>query len=515
MRAELSSFWQEHKSFLQTAFKELRSKAHKNWYVSVWGETRGSTNYTINPKTEKILEKETTGVVLRIFDGKTLFEQAVSEVSQNALKDAVLALLDRASDFADTPEVKIFKTPSWGERLTEDLDEEIKSQIPSNHSPADWVHFGVRIEKPLWTSHKEAVDSLKSQFQALLNAPKIVKPDYSQISAMLIKEDMLFIDEEVSLSQSVLRSRLAQILTHGEDRAYATHGGVGGLEAITVTQEDISKLCEQLKHLVHAERLKPGAYKLVMSPGVTGVFAHEAFGHTQEGDTWVRGRSKAKELYAQNVKVGNQHATIINNPAAFTNGVQTYGAWGSYFFDEEGWFARPQVLVENGFLKTPMTNLLSHVKLNVPRSANGKRENWSRGIYTRQTNTYFTPGEHTLDELIQMVDYGFLAEECSGGMEDPKGMGIQVGIQYVQEIKDGKLTGRTFKGPNGGAIQMTGYVPDCLNHIVAKTMIDPTGKNKSTKNPVNDVGGCAKYHKEFVYAGCGGPYMLVENSLLG
>ena len=109
-------------------------------------------------------------------------------------------------------------------------------------------------------------------------------------------------------------------------------------------------------------------------------------------------------------------------------------------------------LVDEGLLQPPMTHLSSHHALKVPRTANGKREDWSHGVYTRQTNTYFSAGDKILDEMIQSMDYGFIAEECAGGMEDPKGMGIQVGIQYLEEVKEGKRTGRTFKGPNGGAL---------------------------------------------------------------
>src|SRR5690606_35391999 len=123
---------------------------------------------------------------------------------------------------------------------------------------------------------------------------------------------------------------------------------------------------------------------------ITGVFAHEAFGHSQEADTWARGRSIAKDLYENQTRVGNDHATILNNPASFQNGPEDFAAWGSYFFDEEGWFAEKQVLVAKGWLKAPMTNLTSAIRLGVPRKANGKREAWTNGVYTRQTNTYFS-----------------------------------------------------------------------------------------------------------------------------
>ena len=161
-----------------------------------------------------------------------------------------------------------------------------------------------------------------------------------------------------------------------------------------------SKCCKDLKALKSADKLQPGKYRVLFGPVLTGVLAHEAFGHSQEGDTCARGRSKAWELHKIGVVVGNEHATILNNPAIYDNGDKAYAAWGSYFFDEEGWLAKSKFFSIDGVLKAPMTNLTSAIRLGVPRTANGKRESWANGVYTRQTNTYFSAGNKTLDELM-------------------------------------------------------------------------------------------------------------------
>src|SRR5690606_37038005 len=104
----------------------------------------------------------------------------------------------------------------------------------------------------------------------------------------------------------------------------------------------------------------------------------------------------------------------------------------------------------------------------------------------------------------------------AGGMKDPKGMGIQVGLQFLEEVKKGKLTGRMFKGPAGGDIQLTGYTPDVLNSIIGTSKIEAESASPDrARFPVNDVGGCGKYHKEVVFAGCGGPYLLLDQVILG
>ena len=89
-------------------------------------------------------------------------------------------------------------------------------------------------------------------------------------------------------------------------------------------------------------------------------------------------------------------------------------------------------------------------------------------------------------------------------------------MQYLEEIRDGELTGQTFKAPNGGAVQMTGSVQEYLENILGRSKIDAfsEGPDESV-HPWNELGGCGKYHKEFVEAGCGGPFLLVDKVLLG
>ena len=71
------------------------------------------------------------------------------------------------------------------------------------------------------------------------------------------------------------------------------------------------------------------------------------------------------------------------------------------------------------------------------------------------TNTYFEPGKDKLEDMIASIKYGFLLEDASSGMEDPKNWGIQLMVNVAREIKDGKFTGKVFS-----PIVMSGYVPD-------------------------------------------------------
>jgi len=497
-------------------------EANPEWYASIFFERKSNQTFLANLKQTQLSDSVSSGAVLRIYDGYTLFEQATDQTEPAALlkeaKDLVLRVRKSMPEGVKRP----YRAPTWKERLDTTLDPELRNQIPNDASATMPVHFGIAFDRDPTTISTEArLTKLKEAVESVKRlAPKaaLTEKDLTYIAARegLGIEESIFVDRESNLSQTLYRVSLTLMMMSGAERSAARFGGLGGAEASEVKDAKIVEMLEDLKHLKEAERLKPGKYTLLLGPTLSGVLAHEAFGHSQEADTCARGRSKAWDLHREGAKVGNELATILNSPAVYKNATENSAAWGSYFFDEEGWLAQEQVILDQGVLKPPMTNLTSALRLGIPRSSNGKRESWQNGVYTRQTNTYFSPGDKTLDELLAMIDYGFVAMNAAGGMEDPKGMGIQVGVQYLKEVKNGKYTGKVFKGPAGGDIQITGYVPDVLNSIIAKSKIEADKPGADTvKHPFNDCGGCGKYHKEIVYAGCGGPHMLLKEQILG
>lgn len=499
-----------------------------DWYGSIYFERKSSQVYNANLRQTNLKEDRTQGAVLRIYDGYTLFEQATDELEADALKRLAREFAARVEKqgpavAANGLKKRPYSAPTWAERLGQGkLESEITSQIPKDVDAKTPVHFGIRFEKdPLKATPDLIFTKLKGWVAKQMElAPKVGLKEsdlhYLMARQTVGVEEAIFIDRQSNLSQTLYRVVLGLAAMSGPDRSTRRIGGLGGEEAIDVKDQEILEMLSDLKGVKEAERVQPGRYRVLFSPSLSGVLAHEAFGHSQEADTCARGRSKAWDLHLDGTSVGNEHATILNNPAIFDNGPDHFAAWGSYFFDEEGWLAQEQVLLDQGKLKAPMTNLTSAIRLGIPRTANGKRESFAHGVYTRQTNTYFSAGESTLEQLIEQLGDGFIATEAAGGMEDPKGMGIQVGIQFLKEVKNGKITGKFFKGPAGGDIQLTGYTPDVLNSIIGKSKIEfQTAEKDRARHPVNDVGGCGKYHKEFVNAGCGGPYLLMKDVILG
>ena len=113
------------------------------------------------------------------------------------------------------------------------------------------------------------------------------------------------------------------------------------------------------------------------------------------------------------------------------------------------------------------------------------------------SNTFFGPGDSTLEDMLAQVDHGVYLDTWQSGMEDPQGWGIQVTCRYGHEIKNGKITDRVF-----APIGISGYVPDVLQSIKAVS-----------KEMELEGGTCGKGHKETVRVAAGGPHMLLRARL--
>ena len=308
----------------------------------------------------------------------------------------------------------------------------------------------------------------------------------------LIEE--FYISKKRLLSQKISRFEamfiaIIQNKSGESTQVYDGYSYQGGWERMNPPQDLLSNMIVDGKKILGAPRLQPGMYDCIFSPDMTGILAHEAFGHGTEADTMLKGRAKGSDYINQ--RVASNIASIYDSPALEK-------CAGSYFFDNEGQIATTTKIVENGILKRPITDHRSASLLKIDRSSNGRRESYHHKIYSRMTNTYFIPGNDELDSMISSISDGYFVKRATNGMEDPKGWGIQLEALYAEEIKNGKLTGRIFS-----PVIVTGYVPDILNSIsmASKTM------------EISGLGMCGKGHKEWVKVTDGGPYLKLQARL--
>ena len=196
----------------------------------------------------------------------------------------------------------------------------------------------------------------------------------------------MFLTEHRDLRQSYVYSEGTVVaVANREGHTQMGYEGVSGLcgpELFAQLEEKLSKSVATAEELLDAERIEPGEYEIITSPEVSGLIAHEAFGHGVEMDMFVKNRALGAEYIGR--RVGSDLVTMHE----------------------------------------------------------GKRENFEHKVYTRMTNTIFDSGEDTLEDMIASIRHGFLLEGMESGMEDPKHWGIQCIIKAGREIRDGKFTGR-------------------------------------------------------------------------
>ncbi len=308
-----------------------------------------------------------------------------------------------------------------------------------------------------------------------------------------VKVSKIFLSVKKDLEQNYLWSQAYLIPMVKENKAVKTihvaASGIGGVEILKRLEEKVSKTVKDAESLLSAELLVPGEYEVICTPDITGLIAHEAFGHGVEMDMFVKNRALGKDF------IGKQVSSPLINMRDTAFPVRHAG---SFRFDDEGNFAKNTLIIENGILKKGISDLLSASYLGVSSTGNGRRESYLNKIYTRMSNTYFESGNDDVSLMIASVKMGYLLDYTESGMEDPKNWGLQ-GIAILgKEIVNGKLTGKVVS-----PVVMTGYVPDILKNI---TMV-------SSEIELSGSGYCGKGWKEFVKVSSGGPYIKTKMRL--
>ena len=397
------------------------------------------------------------GTVIRVSKDSMYSEYALSDIHPERLEDTIRQVRDELD--AQLSLLKIVGAPVYKTGLIPDeplelFVEEETEQLPEKADVPALVDLMVKISE-----------------KGLSMGGNVLDCSVSGQSTHICK---VFLSKNRFLRQSYVYSEGAVVVIAADgDQNRASYESVSGLcgpELFAQLEDKLVPAYEKVQVLLKAERVEPGEYEIITSPEVTGLIAHEAFGHGVEMDMFVKNRALGKDYIGK--RVGSDKVTM-HEGALCARDVT------SYAFDDEGTLAGDVTEIENGMLRNGICDALSAVRLGTKPTGNGKRENFAHKAYTRMTNTVFDSGTDTLEEMIASVKHGFLLEGVESGMEDPKHWGIQCIVQCGREIRDGMFTGRVV-----APVILTGYVPDLLGGIC---MV-------SGDRQVFGSGGCGKGH---------------------
>lgn len=236
--------------------------------------------------------------------------------------------------------------------------------------------------------------------------------------------------------------------------------------------------------LLHAEPCKKGYFPVILAPEVTGVFAHESFGHKSEADFMIGDETMRKE-WALGKKVGSGILSIYDNGDELGTGYCPY--------DDEGTKAKKTYLIKDGVLTGRLHSASTAADLNEELTGNARAVNCKFEPIVRMTCTMVGGGDKTLDELVAGIKEGYFIDTYSHG----SGMSqFTIAPKIAYFIKDGKID----KPAKISVI--TGSVFETLG------LIDGLSKDAEIRSSI--TGGCGKMEQMPLHVSFGGPYVRIS-----
>lgn len=473
MKVKFSSYLSEQKEILKRLVALLSQQYQ---YVSVLGCDTTGKGYAVTKSTISVNDSfwAERGFVLRAYNGTGYSEFSFNELPKENVEDFAVYLRKQLDSYKNSLAADSF------EKYPVVEEEAINSSF-----------YGEVQILPENVSSKEVIEKLTDIMSRGSKASELIV-DY-RVRFDIVHISKLFLSTKKELEQSYIWSQSYLMPLSRKDQKtkmyFRSFSGLKGVEILDEMYPHIDEVGLESAKLLDAEPIVPGTYDVICSPHVTGLIAHEAFGHGVEMDMFVKGRAKAMEY--------------INKPVAsklvtMHEGAKSAHHVSSYLFDDEGVLGTDTIVIDQGILKTGISDLLSALKLGTTPTGNGKRQSYERKAYARMTNTIIASGNDKLEDMIASIEHGYMLIDSQGGMEDPKNWGIQCILLKGVEIKNGKLTDKVIS-----PIIMTGYVPELLSNI---SMV-------SDDMDIGGAGMCGKGYKEYVKNSDGGPYIKTKARL--
>ncbi|MDI6826784.1 MAG: TldD/PmbA family protein [Candidatus Aenigmarchaeota archaeon] len=438
----------------------------KTYYGDVRFEKGNSFSIGKKKTEENIDTASSIGLCIRIISDNRWHYLGFNEMNEEKILDETEKLVRRVGS---KPSKLVIKDPL-------EIDEEIKVK-----------------KKPEDVSVEEKVKTVRETFEFLMRNEKIVNASVIMAHA---SNETLFMNTEGSVLRQVLpffRFSISSVAKEGKriEYDYYVLARQGGYELFTSIDlnEKIKDVVDGSIQMLKAKVLKGGRHDIIVDPEISGVIAHESFGHGCEADQVLRGRSYLAALKGKK---------IISDLVSIHDNSSLKGERGYFVFDDEGIKSSDTVLVKNGVLTNFLHDRQSAAFMNSDVTGNARAQDFSRKVFVRMSNTYIEPGDWKHDELVEDTDSGFYLMKAMTGMEDPLGGNLQIVTFKAREIKNGEL-GELYKG-----VGISGKVLEFLSRVDAVT--DDFEMRGS---------GCGKGHEDYVPVSSGGPYMRVRKAIIG
>lgn len=316
------------------------------------------------------------------------------------------------------------------------------------------------------------------------------------------ERQILFVDSHGSHVEN--ETLLSSILAHRVVRADGKTGDgfyyVSGERGLTDFEDENgpeaigAEAAKRADEYWRARAPPVGRMRVLTDNHLSGTLAHESFGHLTEYDLvasqWSVLRGRRGETFA------GEHVTVVDAPVVddpIVQGVRVP-------LDEEGVRGAPVKLLDKGVLRAWM-----HVRGSAPESddaptGNGRTLDFRHPPIVRMRNTYFEPGEMSVEEAVKELKDGVYLCGGRGGAPHSEGS-FMFTAQRGYLVENGEITTPIR------STSIYGNIFDFLHNI--------DGMTRDFRVFASVHGGCGKWSQSFLHVGMGGPHVLVREALVG
>ena len=291
-----------------------------------------------------------------------------------------------------------------------------------------------------------------------------------------------FLDLYIAVKAIATKEGITQTIT-------VTDGSTNDFNVCLGLEEKIKKACNIAVNYLDAPKVKSGTYTVIYDPVLTGVFAHEAFGHNCEADHFYKSDSLKKEM-----KLGRVFGSEVLN--IYDSGLDV-GSRGYMKYDDEGVKTEKTYLIKNGVLTGRLHSRETAGILDEAPTGSARAVDYRFPPICRMRNTCIEGGKSTFEDMVKDIKLGIYAKDFTYGMA---GEMFTVAPAYCYMIRDGKVAEAVRD------VKIAGNIFETLKNI------DMVGNDFIIHN---SGGGCGRGEQWPLATTESGPHMRIQNVSVG
>lgn len=267
-----------------------------------------------------------------------------------------------------------------------------------------------------------------------------------------------------------------------------SYSGSTGFQIVEGFHKKAEVAARRAVELLSAPPVTGGKYTVIINPKLAGIFVHEAFGHLSESD-FVYENERMKEIMVLGKRFGSEILNVIDDGSL-------PGGFGTHKYDDEGVKTKKNYLIKDGILVGRLHSRETAAKMAEQPTGNARSLGYQFPPIVRMTNTYIDKGSASFEDTIKDVKLGLYALDWFGGQTSTEMFTFRAAYGYM--IRDGKVAELVRD------VVLTGNVFDTLMNI-----------DMISDEIIWSPGGCGKYSQLGLPVGLGGPYVRIQNVVVG